>query len=753
MENLKKLIPHFLLMGGFFFLVGVFFWKMLFTDGTPFYFDLYSYIYPNIKFLTESIHGGEIPLWNPYLKTGVPFLADPAVGLFYPLHFPFFLWNFPQALKIFLFIHYALALVNCFYCGRQYGLSREGALLSAMAFAFSGYFISMANVFTKLRGLVWVPLFFGLAKKAREEEGVKYKFLSGGVLALIVLGGHFYCAYFLCFFWILENLITFLHKKSLPWKGMVLVLLSGIGLSACQWVPSVKFLSESERRENLDSWSQKKWHLSPKRLAELAFPAPGAPLTPKEEILAGKKEWAPSLYMGFIVLLLALGALWKLSLKKNGFWAAMLLLSILLSLGHHTPLWGFFQGVLPLLDKLRFPEKIFFWATFALALLGGMGYDHFFRPGPPGKRILLFFLPGIALEFLLLNPTESLLLSQTSLWPWLRFGLIGGIFLVLFHYRFKVTWTSLFLLGLIFGDLHSINFSVLPLGPSRLYTTSPEVLKKLPPPILGKRRVALLSVPEPEISPSERDLVFWTQEKSREKLEGNVLMTFGHEALIGLAPATLGRYNTFFTHFYKDGSSFHDLMDCEYLLGPRHPPAWMGEKYQVHCTLGRAVWYRRKVPLPRARLYYSVEKVGTFEGTLRKAKNADLLSLLLIEDPSAKPGRIEFKRGKEDKVEILSYHLNRLTLRVKVEHPCYLLFLDGYAKGWQARIQDGPDLPCRAGNILFRGISLPQGRYELILDYNPPGLFLGWLIVGIALALMGGVILWKPGWSHLRLQR
>src|SRR5207245_1091958 len=46
--------------------------------------DTEAYFYPNASYLAASLRTGRIPLWNPLIFAGVPFLANSQVGALYP---------------------------------------------------------------------------------------------------------------------------------------------------------------------------------------------------------------------------------------------------------------------------------------------------------------------------------------------------------------------------------------------------------------------------------------------------------------------------------------------------------------------------------------------------------------------------------------------------------------------------------------------------------------------------------------------
>ncbi|MCA9961101.1 MAG: hypothetical protein KC443_18805, partial [Anaerolineales bacterium] len=49
------------------------------------------------RFAVDSIKAGDVPLWNPYLFAGMPFLATGQHGMLYPFSWLFFLMPIPKA--------------------------------------------------------------------------------------------------------------------------------------------------------------------------------------------------------------------------------------------------------------------------------------------------------------------------------------------------------------------------------------------------------------------------------------------------------------------------------------------------------------------------------------------------------------------------------------------------------------------------------------------------------------------------------
>ena len=57
---------------------------LLSLDQVPVFRDLLLFIVPIKHFLGEHLRRGEIPLWNPWICLGSPFLAAMHMGVFYP---------------------------------------------------------------------------------------------------------------------------------------------------------------------------------------------------------------------------------------------------------------------------------------------------------------------------------------------------------------------------------------------------------------------------------------------------------------------------------------------------------------------------------------------------------------------------------------------------------------------------------------------------------------------------------------------
>ncbi|MCE7987966.1 MAG: hypothetical protein DYG89_42925 [Caldilinea sp. CFX5] len=149
--------------------------------------------------IRQTLAAGELPLWNPQIFTGLPFLAAGQASTFYPLNLLFYILPLEVAYGWFTALQIALAGINMYILGRVLRLQPLPALLSGVVFMFSGFLI-VSVVFTMfIAAVVWLPLLLAIVEliiRKQEEKGntsfhpIPYVAAGIAVIALIVLAGH-----------------------------------------------------------------------------------------------------------------------------------------------------------------------------------------------------------------------------------------------------------------------------------------------------------------------------------------------------------------------------------------------------------------------------------------------------------------------------------------------------------------------------------------------------------------------------------
>jgi len=112
------------------------------------------------------------------------------------------------------------------------------------------------------------------------------------------------------------------------------------------------------------------------------------------------------------------------------------------------------------------------------------------------------------------------------------------------------------------------------------------------------------------------------------------------------------------------------------------------------------------------------------------------LSLLVATDPSPSTAVLTGEAA------------TRLVVRTDSAEPGMLVIRDAYDRGWKAYV-DGVEAPVLPADLASRGVPVPAGTHEVVLEYDPPALRLGAIISTATLALLTvlGLSLWR--WPEL----
>lgn len=120
--------------------------------------DAFTYFTPYRDYANTALRAGRLPLWNPYLFLGAPFLANPQTAIFYPLHWLFIALPAAASLKASLALHVWLAgLGAAVYVRRVARLGWLAALTAALILSLSGYLGARAGQINQVSAVAWLP--------------------------------------------------------------------------------------------------------------------------------------------------------------------------------------------------------------------------------------------------------------------------------------------------------------------------------------------------------------------------------------------------------------------------------------------------------------------------------------------------------------------------------------------------------------------------------------------------------------------
>ena len=237
-----------------------------------------------IRFAVSSLLAGEVPLWNPFIFCGTPFLPCAHAALFHPLNLPLLL-ALPQPLSVNLILvaHTVVFAVSTAYWARVRGCSPLAAFYAGAAAPLTAAFVPrlFAGHFTIICTLSLFPL-LGALQERLFQGSRKAPILMGVVAGIMVLGGHFqYCYYaglLLFTRLLLEWSVVPKQTDRLGWAiGMFrrhcVALAIAVGVSAIELGHLAEVLPSSARLDSKPSDWLRFFSLPPENL--LAFVAPG----------------------------------------------------------------------------------------------------------------------------------------------------------------------------------------------------------------------------------------------------------------------------------------------------------------------------------------------------------------------------------------------------------------------------------------------------------------------------------------------
>jgi hypothetical protein len=151
----------------------------------------YVFFYkPNFQFLVDAVKAGHLPLWNPYIGLGRPFLADLQNAVFYP---PIYLLLLGSQFGLFLLVwlHCLLAVFGMRRLARSLGCGKAQSYLVAFAFLFCGAVTPrlLVGQIMYFCAVAYIPVLFLYASRA-EEWNARVIAKWAAFLALQFLCGH-----------------------------------------------------------------------------------------------------------------------------------------------------------------------------------------------------------------------------------------------------------------------------------------------------------------------------------------------------------------------------------------------------------------------------------------------------------------------------------------------------------------------------------------------------------------------------------
>ncbi|MFH0952505.1 MAG: YfhO family protein [Patescibacteria group bacterium] len=632
--------------------------------------DFISQYYIWQSYLVNSLRDGRLPLWNPHVLSGTPFLANPQMAVFYPFHWlkiPFAnngLLSFPFY-QLFILLEIGLGLV-LFFCLVKF-LTKQSwlAFYAAIIYGLSPIFITILLDFsTALSTVIWWPLILLWSELYLLKRQSKFLMLLSVTLAVSWLAGHpsifIYNLIGLIIYWLIRMKRREIGRLFLR---LMLVLTVTFGLVAVQLIPAFEFL-------NLASRSSITYPTAETTTSLMGF------LT---SLITPDGYNKIPITLGVITLFFVILTISQIKKDKliRRWWTFLLATAIFLII---------LVIILPSLEKIpliynlmRYYHRLLYLPMTALAILGALGFRHYIslvniRSGHLYLTFIIYAIISLAIVSLG-APIKSIYLTAVSL-------------ILLMALSAWLSWrpnlTQVFRLMIILISLATVFVNqpklIWPKNQSfDSYASNKEIYHQ-PAPL---KRVATG--------------------------DNKFIMNY---AMISKYYNTNGYYSLYI-------KNYNDLRAL-WPTGLTNTAGLLSET-----TVSPPVWQEQSA-LPR---FWLIQQVNILpdEQTIINELTHDFEQLRTT---GLITGRLDWEdqpSSIESQIDVISYQPEKFELSYAVDQPSILVINDNYYPGWQARIDDGKEeiFPI---NHYMRGIKVPAGQHQVIITYRPLSFYLGLII-------------------------
>ena len=724
----------------------LFFGKVLIPGRYLYGGDFMTYFYPMKQFLrTYVLEHDRLPLWNPYLLCGYPFIADIQVSAFYPGGILMYLFSPEKSYAATLAIHFLLMAMGMYLFAGRMGYSRLAAWVAGIVYAFNGFALRNLSVghLTLFQTMAMAPWLWGSYLRAIPpftrggRGGSRGWALVAIFTALILFGGCPQNAlYALLFLLMLAICLPWFDPEISLRKSMgVFAACVGTGflIASVQLLPTAEFTAWSPRSNGISYEAAMSGSLHPADLLNFFFPKIfGNPIAGTYWLRRDVHPfWEAGSYVGILTVAAIFGFRWKTATRFERVCMGMLILSLAFALGKYNPLVPFIQS-LPIFNFFRGPIRLLYLAVTASSILAAgliqrIGQREEIIPLRRMMCLSILLLVGVFSTFYFVSaifPEGPDLNSGADVGlAMLIYGL--GVLAVLLGiyglaaWKFNPRAVRLALAGMLVLDLFAAgNFLIIPTDKfQQLGADAREIRKQIEKQGGGLSRL---------YERAELDM-------------GNLPLLTRQFSIRGYDPIMLSHYVRFILAIEGRDLSLEDQFTYVDLDASRldHPALRMaGFRYATDLVddtarifpeaLPRAFWVREAVSMPEDEALRKITD-ETFDPT----RQIILSGTNLSPHPGLPP-----QGGKEASLEacrILEYDPNRLRIVVTApEDGGYVFLGDVFYPGWRAAVDDRPAEIFRA-NYLFRAVGVPAGRHVIEMKYAPGSLHLGMILSGIGL--------------------
>ncbi len=354
------------------------------------------------------IKAGNLPLWNPYIFSGMPLLGAAQGGILFPLNWFYLALPPATATNVMVVSTYMVAALGAYLYGRCVRMSITGAMVTSVTWSIGGFLISQISHINIVQTAALLPWVLWAIERYVATGSRKLGLIIAVLIAIQVFAGHQQTFAFTSILVVAYVLVMAFEDRSKTrryLKSLVYIVV-GVFLSAVQILPTWELLQHSQRSTaSYDFFSS----FSMPAVFLKTFLAPfvmgGGDGRLFRAPYIGQAFYIEYVsYAGVLALLLAVLSLLFKADRRTKFWAVVIVIALVLSFGRNLP-FSLFKIVyyIPVLNLFRVPARHLMEVHFAIAILSGRGLTTIAaskRGSDVIRRCVFVAIPVVVLTFL-----------------------------------------------------------------------------------------------------------------------------------------------------------------------------------------------------------------------------------------------------------------------------------------------------------------------------------------------------------------
>ncbi len=736
-------------------------------------YDAFVYFEPQRAYLGDMLRQGRIPLWNPYLFMGAPFLANPQTAVLYPPSWLFALLPVDAGYTAQLVLHgFLAAWLTYLLARRAFGVAPLAAAVGGLSYAFGGFAVGQVGHLNQLSAAAWLPGILLAYDRAVAGRSPRWVALGALALAMQVLAGHPQETYMTGIVLGLFGLVRapWTRPGLLLWAGIAGVLLGGLGIlaAAAQLLPTLELTPLSIRGGGVEWKDAVASSLPPWLVPRALFPPFWLKVASTE-------------YLGYTGMVPLAAGLLGVAAARSRFVVFGLLLcciGLFLALGENNPWYATLFETVPGLDTFRVPSRWLLLWQVGVALLATLGTDWLVRGAripwrSPGFWLRVLFVLGVIVEAYLWQRSDGEPIGQRRTPAvWAALALVPLLGVALSRLRQPSLATALVVL-VTAGELFAASNE----SPAR--QAPPGVAFGREPTSIAwiRQNVAdptarTLSVAQADYIPADETQLRRTFEglpkdvleagivatKWRETQTPNVPLQYGVRSADGYDGGVLPlqRFVALSTLAILPEEARPDGVVQSRLDGPPDPRVLdvYGVRYVLEnrvdppladadaSDVGSLRILARRSAAPLTQVVFGVSVARNDEEALARMRSASFDSQReVVLSPSPDVSQRAADRAPIDVTPTVA-ETDRWQARVSLPAAGYLLQREAWYPGWRARV-DGTQVEVLRADVLFRAVPLPPGEHTVEVYFESPTFNRGLMLSAVALAAIFALLAWS----------